>query len=79
MRAFFAIVAVLFAALPGACATSAVDAPHGTPSWREGWADGCNFARGMSGWGTGWTVDVTRRQSDADYAAGLNAGARYCG
>lgn len=67
-------VAIVF----GGCAVTAENAPAGAHSWREGWADGCNFSRGMSGGGNAWTVDITRRQQDRLYSQGLSDGARWC-
>ncbi len=75
--AAFGALAVLAVAL-GGCAVSASDAPAGPQAWREGWADGCNFSRGMSGGGNAWTVDITRRQQDRLYSQGLSDGARWC-
>ncbi|NMM43596.1 hypothetical protein HH303_03845 [Rhodospirillaceae bacterium KN72] len=65
--------------LLAACSTVPSDAPPGKLAWREGWSDGCNFSRALSGFGNAWSIDVTRQNSDEDYAEGLKAGAADCG
>ena len=64
--------------LLAACSTVPSDAPPGKLAWREGWSDGCNFSRALSGFGNAWSIDVTRQNSDEDYADGLKSGAADC-